>query len=192
MYFWYAIMEKNFWVHNYIIVIIFDIASKWHCKTKCSCFWYYIKNLIYTYIIMSFLLSVWILTDQKSLNIFFLLALSFYILKKHPFITLNKFLLGVPVPKSVPIAVPHPVAVGIPQPYPVHIPVPKHIPIQVVKTVAIPVEKKVPYPVEKHIPVPVEKPVPITIEKHIPFPVVKPYPIKIPVYKTIYHHAKKH
>ncbi|KAL2723037.1 glycine-rich protein DC91-like [Vespula maculifrons] len=99
--------------------------------------------------------------------------------------------IGIPVPQPIKIGVPHPVAIGVPQPYPVAVPVSKPVPIQIVKTVAVPVEKKVPYPVEKHIPVPVEKPVPITIEKHVPVPVVKPYPIRIPVYKTIYHHAKK-
>ncbi|XP_066585108.1 uncharacterized protein [Prorops nasuta] len=100
--------------------------------------------------------------------------------------------IGIPVPQPVKINIPHPVAVGIPQPYPVAVPVSKPVPIQIVKTIAVPVEKKVPYPVEKHIPVPVEKAVPITIEKHIPVPVLKPYPIRIPVYKTIYHHAKGH
>ncbi|XP_043466218.1 uncharacterized protein LOC122501052 [Leptopilina heterotoma] len=100
--------------------------------------------------------------------------------------------IGIPVPQPVKINVPHPVAIGVNQPYPVAVPVARPVPIQIIKTIAVPVEKKVPYPVEKHIPVPVEKPVPITIERHIPVPLVKPYPIKIPIYKTIYHHAKGH
>lgn len=160
-----------------------------------------LKNIFFSlcrqkawYIDIFMLFVIFFLTNfnkLKYIKYFFLLAL----VSKFPKLSsdyCNKFLSGVPVPKSVPIAVPHPIAVGVPQPYPVHVPVPKHIPIQVVKTVAVPVEKKIPYPVEKHIPIPVEKPVPITIEKHIPVPVIKPYPIKIPVYKTIYHHAKKH
>ncbi|KAK0084387.1 hypothetical protein PV325_007115 [Microctonus aethiopoides] len=100
--------------------------------------------------------------------------------------------IGVPVAQPVKIHIPHPVAVGIAQPYPVAVPVSHPVPIQIIKTIAVPVERKVPYAVEKHIPVPIEKPVPIHVERHIPVPVEKPYPIKIPVYKTIHHHAKSH